>query len=69
MVKNKRTVNVPHPYQAKQLLAELKNSQINRQGNRWKTDMFILSEDGTKEINSDSPRTTLGKILKRNLLL
>jgi len=48
MVKNKRTVNVPHPYQAKQLLAELKNSQINRQGNRWKTDMFILSEDGTK---------------------
>ena len=36
---------------------------------RWKTDVFILSEDGTKEINSDSPRTTLERILKRNLLL
>jgi len=68
MVKNKRAVNVPLPYQAKQLLAELKSSQMDRQGNRWKTDMFIFSEDGTTEMNSDSPRTTLGRILKRNNL-
>ncbi|XOJ88662.1 integrase arm-type DNA-binding domain-containing protein [Methylophilaceae bacterium Uisw_097] len=67
-MKNRRAVNSPLPYQAKQLLAEIKNVQMQFQGNRWNTSMYIFSEDGSNPINSESGRVHLQRTLKKNNL-
>ena len=67
-MKNRRAVNSPLPYQAKQLLAEIKNAQMQFQGNRWNTSMYIFSEDGSNPINSESGRVHLQRTLKKNNL-
>ena len=67
-MKNRRAVNSPLPYQAKQLLAEIKNVQMQFQGNRWRNDMYIFSEDGSKPVNSESGRVHLQRTLKKNNL-
>ncbi len=67
-IKNNRAVNSPLPYQAKQLLAELKQIQMSIQGNKWRNDMYIFSEEGNKPINSESGRIHLQRTLKKNNL-
>ena len=68
VVKNNRAIDVPCAVQARQLLSELKQSQMTIQGNRWRHDMYIFSETGNKPINAETGRVAFQRLLKRNNL-
>ena len=68
IVKNRRAINCPLPYQAKVMLSELKQIQQNLQGNRFTNDMFIFSEDGKQALKPAAASKYLERLMKRNEL-
>lgn len=66
IVKNRKAIECPLPYQAKVMLSELKQIQQNIQGNRFTNDMPIFSETGDQPLQHAAASKYVERLMKRN---